>query len=242
MRLHTISEKKQKKTPKPEDFDKRTVYHTHCGLEDSKIDEETDKSFFSYDIEAKDMWGDKINDARDEFNVSFDTENDDTMDQQRTIRIEQDEWEHVGKVSFACEMYSAGGDWEFPLRYFRCELKNGHAKGISKYSNPHFVFVPNGEQGNGQLTKSDKGKWVCPDSDYDEEEKRNEKQCWDSLKEYLQELVDDEIKKVQSNHQSLPESTDNHASQGKLRPSHQSLVMPSILSCQTVPRKLRHIV
>jgi hypothetical protein len=154
------------------------------------------KDFFSYKTEADDMWSKKIKEAKDKFCVSFDTENDESIDQQRIIKIEQDHWDHLGPVKFACEMYSAGGDWEFPLYYFRCELQDGYAQGLSKYSAPHFVFIPNGEQGNGQLTKS-KGKWFCPDSDYDdEEEKRDEKKCWESLKDHLKSLVDAEIEDI----------------------------------------------
>lgn len=205
------------------------------------IEEARDKGFFSYDVESKDMWAEKIKEAKDEFDVDFNTENDDSMDQQRTVEVEQSQWDHLGPVKFACEMYSAGGDWEFPLRYFRCELKDGYAKDLSKYSNPHFVFVPNGEQGNGQLTKSDKGKWVCPDSDYDdEEEERDEKKCWKSLKEYLKSLVDAEIKEVSESRQSLPESTCSPARRGTLQRYRQSVVLLGIPS-HSKPQKLRHI-
>ena len=165
------------------------------------IAEKQDKDFFTYPHETNSMWDEKIKEAKDEFDVDFNTENDDSMDQQRIVDIEQNQWEHVGSseygpVKFACDMFSAGGDWEFPLFYFRCELKDGHAKDLM--TQDHFVFVPNGEQGNGQLTKSDKGNWACPDSDFDDaEEKRDEKKCWESLKEYLKELVDEKIKEVQ---------------------------------------------
>jgi hypothetical protein len=236
MKLSLISEKrKKKKTPKPEDFDERTACHMTCDLENSQLDEGKDKDFFDYTSVSKDMWSDKISDAKDEFGVSFDTENDDTMDQQREIKIDRGDKD---PCKFACEMYSASGDWEFPVRYFRCELKDGYIQGISKYSNPHFVFVPNGDQGNGQLKKSDGGKWVCPDSDFDDEDGlRDEKKCWDSLKDHLEGLTK---KEIEESRRILPEATCSRASRGILRRYRQSLVTLGIPSHKQA-QKLRHI-
>lgn len=223
MKLALIAEKKKKKkTPKPEDFDERTACHMQCDL-DNSIDEEYDKDLFDYNSVSKEMWDEKISDAKKEFEVDFSTENDDTVDQQKTIEVDD--------TKFACEMYSAGGDWEFPLRYFRCQLKDGYAGGLSKYSNPHFVFIPNGDEGNGQLEKSDKGKWSCPNSDCDEEEKRDEDKCWDSLEKYLKDLV---------KNQTLPESTCSRALSSTPKRSRRSLVTLGIPS-QRKTQKLRHI-
>lgn len=239
MKLALIAEKKKKKTPKPEDFDDRTACHMQCDLEHSKLEEERDRDFFNYMTVADDMWAEKVKEAKDEFGVNFDCENDDSMDQQREIKIERGG--DKDPVKFACEMYSAGGDWEFPLRYFRCELKDGYVDGLSKYSNPHFVFVPNGEQGNGQLTKTDKGEWVCPDSDFDDsEELRDEKKCWDSLKDHLDGLVKKEIKEAHARNRKLHESSCNRASQGIVRRYRQSLVTLGIPSHRK-PQKLQHI-
>jgi hypothetical protein len=216
-----LGEGKKKKTPKPEDFDERTACHMQCDLEHSEIEEARDKDFFSYDAESKDMWNEKIKEAKDEFNVDFNTENDDSMDQQRVIEIERGG--DKDPVKFACEMYSAGGDWEFPLRYFRCELKDGYVEGLSKYTNPHFVFVPNGEQGNGQLTKSDKGTWICPESDFDDEEElRDEKKCWESLKAHLQELAKKEISEARKRFQLDPGAQEEIAALAKKQQGEQT--------------------
>lgn len=144
-----------------------------------------DDDIFSYDTVADDMWANKIKEAREKFSVSFDTENDEFVDQEKTIKIGNGD----GLTEFACKMYGAGGDWEAPLRYFRCQLKKGHAEGLSIYGDSHFVFIPNGEEGNSQLIKSDKNKWVCPDADSDVD-KPNDKKCWESLNDYLHKLVD----------------------------------------------------
>jgi hypothetical protein len=153
---------------------------------------ESKDEIFTYDDSEKELWANKISDAQDESGVTFDTENNDSMDQQRTIRIGDKSSKALENTSFACEMWSAGGDWEFPVRYFKCQLKKGYAKGLNQYGDPHMVFIPDGKQGNGQLTKSDKGKWVCPESGFeDDDDKRDEKKCWASLKKHLQGLVDD---------------------------------------------------
>lgn len=88
--------------------------------------------------------------VRKKFNVNFDTENNDSIE--------------IEDAKFYCEMWSAGGDWETPLLYFKCQIKSGYVPGMSTSTNPFFVFVPNGKQGNGHLIKND-DKWVCPDAD-----------------------------------------------------------------------------
>lgn len=151
-----------------------------------QIAESKDKDFFTYQSINDKMWNDEIEEAKNEFGVNFNTENNDSMDDREVVKIDDAE--------FACEMWSAGGDWEFPLRYFKCQLKSGYVSGRSTYTDPHFVFIPNGKQGNGHLVK-DGDKWICPDADGNDvdEEARDEDKCWDSLKDYLRELVDKNI-------------------------------------------------
>lgn len=151
-----------------------------------------DKHFFSYKELADDMWRDKLKEKRDEMDINFDTENDDAI-VQREVEIDQNQWEHT-KCKFKCELRSAGGDWESPVLYFRCELVDGYAKGLSKYGDPHFVFIPSKEDGNN-LVKGKKGGWTAPESET--KTRGNEWKAWAALKKYLKKLVDDEIAEVQ---------------------------------------------
>lgn len=190
----------------------------------SEKTEKTEKHFFSYEEEAKEMWAERLKEAQDESDIHFDTENNDTCGEQKTIRIDQNHWDHYGKISFNCELYSAGGDWEHPTRYFRCQLKNGPMLGsISKYGQSHFVFIPNKKDGNVRLTKRDKGGWGALNNDeVDEVEDHDDKACWKALEAHLKKLVDDEIKQK---NQTLPESNNIHAFLNIQPPLHQSLAM-----------------
>ena len=46
------------------------------------IAEKQDKDFFTYPRETDNMWDEKIKEAKDEFDIDFNTENDDSMGQQ----------------------------------------------------------------------------------------------------------------------------------------------------------------
>lgn len=152
---------------------------------------------FNYNDIINEMWRKKLSSAHEEFKVYFDNENDDDVTE-RIITIDQDQWDHT-KCQFNCEMRSAGGDWESPVLYFRCQIINGYAKGYSTYTNPHFIFIPNKEQGNNHLIKTKNG-WSAPDSEIDETP--NERACWESLEKHLTKLVQDEIKIVKSGEKS----------------------------------------
>lgn len=159
---------------------------------------EYDTDFFSYFQITKELWSDLLKDAKKEFKIYFDNENNDTKKVQRKIEIPQNEWEHT-KCIFNCELFAAGGDWEHPVFYFRCQLDQGYALNLTKYGKSHFIFIPGKTQGNYHLVPTDKGEWRAPS---DETHKKgidpepNEKKCWDSLKEYLKSLVEKEIERI----------------------------------------------
>jgi len=152
---------------------------------------------FEYDDLIKEMWREKLSEAKKEFNIDFSDENDEDV-AERVITIDQNQWEHT-KCRFNCQLRSAGGDWQNPLLYFRCQTIDGYAKGHNTYSDSqHFIFIPDKKQGNSHLTKTKSG-WSAPDHEGSkDEDKPNERQCWKSLKEYLTKLVEDEIKAVKS--------------------------------------------
>jgi hypothetical protein len=138
-----------------------------------------EKREFSYHTLAKEMWREKIRDAQKKFNITFDTENDDSIGGSKEVKI--------GETKFLCEPYAAAGDWETPIQYYRVEIRDGYLDGRSEYNNPHFVFIP-GPPGNPHLVKHDK-TYHSPDSGTTKE-KYNESECWRLLKAHLQELVD----------------------------------------------------
>jgi hypothetical protein len=147
-----------------------------------------DPHFFDYGSLAKEKWREILRQAQKEQEISFDTENDDAI-AQRTISLPQQEGA-VSKPRFNCEMRMAGGDWQVPVAYFRCQLMDGWAEGLSQYSNPFFCFIPSKDDGNN-LIRTDKDKWSAADDQgrrKSEVDRPNEQQCWAALKQYLEQI------------------------------------------------------
>ena len=162
-----------------------------------QIHEDKKKEFFDYSELSNDMWRKAVHDEQESVGINFDLENDYDI-AQREIVIDQDQWEFT-KCKFACELHSAGGDWESPVLYFRCQLKDGYAKrnGKSIYShNSHFIYIPGENDGNHHLEKTKDG-WTAPDSD--KSKKPDEQKAWTALKTHLKQLVDAEIEDVKKN-------------------------------------------
>lgn len=165
------------------------------------IIEAIEKLNFDYNNNiAKEMWRDKIQEAKKNFNIWFDLENNDLCkdNSQRDIIIPQDEWEHAN-CKFRCQLWCAGGDWEVPLYYFKCQLLDGYAFNVNKYQCPFFIFIPGKTEGNYHLIKAKKEGWCVPDNnDYKKgiDPEKSKTDCWKALQEYLKKLVDLEIEKV----------------------------------------------
>lgn len=182
---------------------------------------EYDHDFFTYDRLEKDMWTEKIKEAMERFKIRFDLENNDSVKSQRVITIPQNEWSPI-ECKFKCEMYSAGGDWQVPVRYFRIQVVSGYCyndnkldkdnlyMGRNSSSNSHFIFIPGKKQGNYHLVPNDKHgerTWLAPDNNqyYDKiDPKANERDCWTAAEDYLKEMVDKEIEKVRSERSNEP--------------------------------------
>lgn len=155
-----------------------------------------DKNFFDYKDLSSDMWHKKIKETQDKHKVHFDLENDYDI-AQREIDIPQDEWEHFKYVKFRCELYSAGGDWEDPVFYFRCQLKDGYARDL--HEGDHFIYIPCQAEGNTNLVQGKNGEWHAAtdeDRQHNGKQKGSEYKAWQGLKKYLTKLVKDEIASV----------------------------------------------
>lgn len=160
------------------------------------IAEATSKDFFDYSDVAEDMWRTLVSAEQDETKINFDLENNYDI-AKREITIDQDRWDFT-KCKFKCELYEAGGDWETPVLYFRCERSDGYARRRDKdlYNhNKHFVFIPGPDEGNPHLVKSKNG-YTAPDSDVKVrpgEKEQRQRTAWNALKKLLQTMVDDAV-------------------------------------------------
>jgi hypothetical protein len=169
--------------------------------------EALDRLNFDYNRIANDMWNKMLHESMKTFKIHFDTENDDGVDKSRDIIIPQKEWEH-SNCRFRCQMCQAGGDWEWPVYYFRCQLMDGHAFNLGTYKNQFFIFIPGKKQGNYHLVSKDGGEWNAPDQSVykkgiDPEASKTD--CWKSLQEYLKKLVDLEIERVHQDKLDQPQ-------------------------------------
>jgi hypothetical protein len=155
--------------------------------------------FFDYSSIAKDTWGKKLQEAQKEQGIHFATENDDDVSQ-RSVKIDQDMWDFTD-CRFRCELRYAGGDWEWPVAYFRVQIVDGYADGVSQYGNPYFVVIPDKNGGNHHLVKAKSNEWCAPNHENTrkktkDEMRPQERKCWAFLKKYLTDMVQKEVKKV----------------------------------------------
>lgn len=151
---------------------------------------EFDEDFFSYDYIANDMWKDLIHKTKKEFKIQFDLENNESTKQQRIITIPQKEWEYT-ECKCKCELCQAGGDWEIPVYYFKCQVISGYFLDHKSHSNSYFIYIPDKTKGNYHLVKHN-DLWVAPNNnDYKKgiDPEPKERDCWKSLEQYLKELV-----------------------------------------------------
>ncbi len=142
------------------------------------------KHDFDFGKERKTLWNKMLNEEMDRRDIHFDLENDDSVGDIKRIglgitgRGGLDDKEYA---VFAC-MYTAGGDWENPIVYFRCELAIGTRR------DHKFIFIPSYEEGNENLFEED-GKWHAQDSNSADWSKRDEPRLWKALKEYAIEVT-----------------------------------------------------
>jgi hypothetical protein len=110
---------------------------------------------FSYDEVAKDLWADVLHDGKEVFGISFDTENNDDVSGPFDVKVD-------GECRVTCQAFAAGGDWQCPVLYYRCQVMDGHLTSfgtdLSHYSDAYFVFIPGKGEGNPGLVPG-KGKW-----------------------------------------------------------------------------------
>jgi len=164
----------------------------------SLLSEDKGPADFNYDNISKEMWREKISEAQKESNITFDTENDEPISN-RSITIPQKFWEHA-TCRFKCELRSAGGDWQHQIYYFRCQLSDGHAEGLSKYSNSQFCVIPGKKDGNPHLATTKSGFTAPNNSDVSTTDvaEKSEPNSWKFLKRHLKQLVDAEIRDVKN--------------------------------------------
>lgn len=190
----------------------------------SAIKKDKKAEVFDYHTIIDDAWTNKVNEAKKFQRILFDLENNDTTGQKKTFYVKKNlRKDQPIKYEFNAEMMKAGGDWEYPVMYFRLEFTHDYFYGNKDYRDkPEFIWdldkkyqglydcyviIPPVEAGNKLLPKNDDytGKdydWFAyQDSEMDKEERKlaeiteaDEKNCWMWLQNLLEKLVDDRHK------------------------------------------------
>lgn len=137
------------------------------------------KPEFDYHYEHDTLWNKLLDVEKKRQNVSFDLENDDSIGDIRKFPLDvKDNLDR--KWSVLGQMFSAGGDWENSVVYFRGQFK------AERSFKEKFIFIPPKEDGNNNLIKSDKGWAASQDEDW---QKTDEPKLWKSFKKYAAELA-----------------------------------------------------
>ena len=148
------------------------------------------KNEFNFAEEMRDIWKAMVRKEQDRAGISFDLENDDEAGNLRKIELETNikSREDIGsdKISLFAQLCYTGGDWENPVAYFKCQIKEKHSTG------PKFIYVPNKKEGNINLVPSKQdNKFVASDNNDQEAGDFKEKQLWDSLKKHVEKRAND---------------------------------------------------
>jgi len=161
---------------------------------------------FDYDNLAKDKWQELLKELMDIDGFSFDLENDYDVSKDRLITVHEDEDSEL-KDQARCQMFEAGGDWQEPTCYFRCQAVNGrfYCSCTDRLISPHdgggmFCLIPPKDGGNYHLVETEDGRFVPADADgtkdRDERMTYNEKDCWEWLKDMLDNMRKDAMEEM----------------------------------------------
>jgi hypothetical protein len=187
----------------------------------SAIKKDKKVEIFDYHSIINNAWTDKVNEAKKFQRILFDLENDDTTGEKKTFYVKKNlRKDQPVKYEFNAELMEAGGDWEYPVMYFRLEFTHDY---FNKYEGkPEFIWdlernykglydcyviIPPADAGNKLLPKNDDYTghdydWFAyQESEMTKEDKKlaeitdaDKKNCWMWLQILLENLVNDRHK------------------------------------------------
>jgi len=153
---------------------------------------------FVYDNLVKEFWRELLFLEKERVDIGFDVENNDSVGDVKDFEIDKVFITKGGakfKYKVTAQMMSAGGDWENPVRYFKCQCarKTEGRDEWGKYTKGDltFIYIPEKNEGNKNLIKGDKKKWVTShnDADYVKFDDKEEKDLWDSIKKHCPKRI-----------------------------------------------------
>ena len=146
---------------------------------------------FDFGDEKHTLWRKLLREEQKRLNIQFDEENDDSRDDKTkeiNLGIKEDLFKE-DEYKVRAQIWSAGGDWESPVVYFRGQLFLG------KRALHKFIYIPSKKDGNRNLQKTDKGYNAADSEDYEKITDADEKTLWKAFKDFATDLA----KKVEKN-------------------------------------------
>lgn len=185
---------------------------------ESLIDKTNKKEdIFNYSSIINNAWRDNIFNSKKFHNISFDLENNDCTKQKKTLYIPNNLRDNQPiKDEFQIQLCKAGGDWEWPVMYFKVQFTHNYFLNQPEYfKNPEYIWdlkkdykgVPNGyvlippvEHGN-KLVKTDKGWRAYTEEDFEKGNepkitKEDEKKAWNWVISYIEDAVKKRYRKL----------------------------------------------
>jgi hypothetical protein len=101
-----------------------------------------DKEIFSYKKVTNTVWNQKVKEAMNFQKINFDLENNESTGEKKILSVTKDlrKGQPV-KYKIAAELFEAGGDWEFPVMYFKLEFISTYGSLLHKNKdNPELIW------------------------------------------------------------------------------------------------------
>jgi hypothetical protein len=136
----------------------------------------TEAKEFDMTTLERDHWYALIKKEQDAVGIHFDLENNDSIGDPKEIELDI-KYPSGDPVKVLVQLYSAGGDWETAVGYFKGQLS---------LANMFFIYIP-GPEVNVNLVKSKKGYAPLDNNDVEDPVMVSEieRKLWDALKEDL---------------------------------------------------------
>lgn len=158
---------------------------------------------FDYSDLIRGFWDKLLYDERDRLKISFNTENDSPVDDPRYIAIEKEQksGDHIRKYRLYAQLMCAGGDWENPIYYFRCQVDtktyfDNQDEWSDTWSKGEYllIHIPSMKDGNKNLRKLDEKKWEYGLTDNSEDDgydfkSKDIKKLWEDLEKKVPQRV-----------------------------------------------------
>jgi hypothetical protein len=159
----------------------------------TRIAKQNNNDEFKYNDEIRSLWKELLHKEKDRINVGFDLENDEgyktrTKDLNVTNK-NNDKYRINARISWA------GGDWESPICYFKCQIqKRSYFERDDSWGRwedrMKAIIIPVKTNSNLQISEKDKTRLVAKGADEGASSKDvNEKALWDEMQELAEERV-----------------------------------------------------